>query len=104
MQRFTKFVCSLMATSMFLTSFDASVFAEEIKDFVNDNENNIGKIEEGNDLELVANDTYRDHSSNGVQRIKRDSDGKMVNVFIGEKQIIGDEVEPVEKELESIWV
>lgn len=47
---------------------------------------------EGNIITPVDGDTYRDHSSEGVHRIKRDSDGKVVNVFAGEKQIIGDEI------------
>lgn len=50
--------------------------------------------EAGNALTIVANDTYKDASSGGTLRIKRLSDGKFVNVFVGETQIIGDTVQP----------
>lgn len=59
---------------------------------------------EGNIITPVDGDTYRDHSSEGVHRIKRDSDGKVVNVFAGEKQIIGDEIPEPEPELVKIEI
>lgn len=50
---------------------------------------------DGDVISPVANDTYVDGgSADGVQRIKRLSDGKIVNVFIGDHAIIGEVVTP----------
>lgn len=53
------------------------------------------KDADGATLTPVAGDTYVDGgSSDGTQRIVRKSDNKVVNVFIGDNQIIGDEIIP----------
>lgn len=55
------------------------------------------KDAEGQELELVEKDTYKDDGKGGIYRV---SDNKAVNVFIGDTQIIGDEVEVVLKSIE----
>lgn len=50
------------------------------------------KDEEGTEIIPVSGDNYLDKSFGRIQRIRRISDNKMVNVFIGDTQIIGDEV------------
>jgi len=47
------------------------------------------KDETGAVITPIAKDTYRDNSKEGVQGIIRESDKKAVNVFIGDKCIIG---------------
>lgn len=48
------------------------------------------KDAEGQELELVEKDTYKDDGKGGIYRV---SDNKAVNVFIGDTQIIGEEIE-----------
>ena len=48
------------------------------------------KDAEGTELELVEKDTYKDDGKGGIYRV---SDNKAVNVFIGDTQIIGKEIE-----------
>lgn len=55
------------------------------------------KDAEGQELELVEKDTYKDDGKGGIYRV---SDKAAVNVFIGDTQIIGDEVEVVLKSIE----
>lgn len=48
------------------------------------------KDAEGQELELVEKDTYKDDGKGGIYRV---SDKAAVNVFIGDTQIIGEEIE-----------
>ena len=48
------------------------------------------KDAEGQELELVEKDTYKDDGKGGIYRV---SDKAVVNVFIGDTQIIGEEIE-----------
>ena len=50
---------------------------------------------DGDVITLVSGDSYVDGgSANGIQRIIRKSDGKVVNVFIGDACVIGEVVTP----------
>lgn len=55
------------------------------------------KDAEGNTLTISESDTYLNDGKGGIIR---KSDNKAVNVFIGDTQIIGDEVEVVLKSIE----
>lgn len=57
------------------------------------------KDHDGDVITPVANDTYSDNSKNGKQGIKRASDGKDVNVFIGDHCVIGEVVAKVVKSI-----
>ena len=48
------------------------------------------KDAEGQELELVEKDTYKDNGKGGIYRV---SDNAAVNVFIDDTQIIGEEIE-----------
>lgn len=48
------------------------------------------KDAEGQELELVEKDTYKDNGKGGIYRV---SDNAAVNVFIGDTQIIGEKIE-----------
>jgi len=48
------------------------------------------KDADGQELELVEKDTYKDNGKGGIYRV---SDNAAVNVFIGDTQIIGEEIE-----------
>lgn len=48
------------------------------------------KDAEGQELTLVEKDTYKDDGKGGIYRV---SDNAAVNVFIGDTQIIGEEIE-----------
>ena len=50
------------------------------------------KDAQGQQLELVDKDTYKDDGKGGIYRV---SDNAAVNVFIGDTQIIGGEIEAV---------
>ena len=50
------------------------------------------KDAQGQQLELVDKDTYKDDGKGGIYRV---SDNAAVNVFIGDTQIIGGEIEVV---------
>ena len=54
------------------------------------------KDAEGNTLTIQEKDTYKDDGKGGIYRV---SDKKAVNVFIGDTQIIGEEIEETEPPL-----
>ena len=54
------------------------------------------KDAEGNTLTIQEKDTYKDNGKGGIYRV---SDKKAVNVFIGDTQIIGEEIEETETPL-----